>query len=208
MLNAKPKFTFVTMWSFTTSMASLLRRKWNAAGDWVHRTFRYLMATVHHCSGRFVEPPPLTWNVLFASPNDDGLSVVTRIFSAFEYKRVQGKITLQKLASFGMYRLTIDGFEVVSDENDKPSQGPAFQAALFLPCSSWKVTPKKVKSFNTTSVRGKSYSITFGANSFGLTSLQITFLHENEVARDTVGVFEDVLKEASSNVTPTSIVWP
>lgn len=145
--------------------------------DALMRFFYCCIQLVHRMSGAMLSDP-VAWDVCWSSvPYCKELTIVVRIASTFGLnKRVQGFILLQ---SYGrVYCLLIDGYEVVTNDRGS-SKGDHFYGAIYLPDAvPWEMSCKKVKSQTTSSVRDRCTFISFGSNTSGLTSIQLTVLRE------------------------------
>ncbi|CAB9502903.1 hypothetical protein SEMRO_150_G068720.1 [Seminavis robusta] len=136
--------------------------------------------------------------------------MVIRITSTMGYdRRVQGSLTLEQFGNSTLFRVLIDGHEVIDGPDGIRGPGNRFQGAVYLPESvQWEPLFRKVKSSNTTSVRGRSTFLRFGPNVSGVNALQVTLIHSNknksQDAKRVSTAFEACIAKASNAVNSVS----
>lgn len=165
----------------------------------IHRLFFNCVRMIHDLSGSMLQQN-VTWDVLWTSlPVCGSVTVVVRVQTSFGVdKKVEGFVSVQR--SGGIHRIVLDGREVVSGDDGDTALGPPFYGSFYLPESVvWKVETRKVKSFNTSSIRGRCALLSFDRNHTGLTFLQITVLRNNPhniEAKHATEAFEKAIVEA------------
>ncbi|CAB9526626.1 hypothetical protein SEMRO_1858_G302080.1 [Seminavis robusta] len=125
-------------------------------------------------------------------------------------RRVQGSLSLEQFGNTTLFRVLIDGHEVIDGVDGGGNHpGDRFQGAVYLPESvQWERIYKKVKSANTTSIRGRCTFVKFGPNVSGITAFQVTLIYSNSnKSADTKRVsasFEACIAKASEAVNTVS----
>lgn len=161
--------------------------------------FFRLVSTIHQVTGS-VLGNPVEWQTLWGNVAVcEEVSVVVRIVSTMgAAKRVEGFVSFQQCGS--LFRLHLDGYEVVTDDFGNHGKGPSFYGAIYFPESiKWKLESMKVKGMNTSSIRGRTCAFTFDRNPTGYTTVQVTVLRNNQhsiVAKEAASHFDKVMNEA------------
>ncbi|CAB9510012.1 expressed unknown protein [Seminavis robusta] len=178
--------------------------------DRLNSSLLFLVGFVHSVCGRMIGRC-VAWETLFAFSSDetDDISMVIRVTTTIGYdKRVQGCLTVQQFGRTTLFRVLIDGHEVVDGAGGN-QQGARIQGAVYLPESlQWDPLFKKVKSSNTTSIRGRCAYVKFGPNISGVSALQATLIHSNSNksadAKRVFAALEECIKNAAEVVNNVS----
>jgi hypothetical protein len=169
--------------------------------------FLAVVSGIHWCCGLCLDRN-VTWKTLFSytESHDNGVDIVIRVETSFGFnERVQGNVVVQQFGSHRLYRLLLSGHFPPVDHNGEHVliPGDSFVGAIYLPDGLvWNIHHKKVKSNNTSSVRGQSTLIKFPPNVTGTTSIQITFIYNsgNDEAKDISERFRGVINAIKWNV--------
>lgn len=182
-----------------------LRYGFAAMGVWCCSLLHAVISGIHGWCGWYVDSR-ITWKTLFSitESHTNGMDIVVRVETSFGFnERVQGHVILQQFGNHNLYRLLISGHLPPLEENSEQIHGKPLVGAVYLPDGLvWSLHHKKVKSNNTTSVRGHSTRIVFAPNITGTTSIQITFIYSsgNDLAKDISTSFRGVLNDVKENV--------
>lgn len=154
-----------------------------------------------HTACYIILDPHVAWRPCFSFIQEsEDVTVVVRLSTTFGFDdRVQGRFVLERFGRYQHFRLLIDGHEVTTDDDGNRVKGKRMIGAVYFPDTEWNAEFKKLKSSNTTSVRGRSTLITFPVNNLtGVHLIQVTFVYsstDHEVAKRIAASFEDVLKD-------------
>lgn len=145
----------------------------------IHSLILAIVGFVHRLSGSILSHE-VEWDLVWTSvPVCADVTVVVRVTTTFGVNtKVEGFLALYHRC--GIYRVLVDGHEVVHNDDGIPTKGDIFYGSFYLPESvTWKLDTRKVKSVNTSSIRGRCAVLTFDRNPTGITQLQITVLRNN-----------------------------
>ncbi|CAB9505155.1 unknown protein [Seminavis robusta] len=146
------------------------------------------------------------WTDVFCFDEEsEDVTVVVRVASSLFNKRVQGLLVVQQYGSSSLFRLLIDGHEVIPRADGGGNmQGDRLMGALLLPDGiKWTVNTKKAKSGNASTIRGRCTYVSFVDNLTGMTSLQVTTIHDtrnNGNGKAVGALFEEKMKAAAELV--------
>ncbi|CAB9516765.1 unknown protein [Seminavis robusta] len=174
------------VFSFFLAARALCHRMYNGGLGIARRLrsiFLFFVGNLHTLCGRMIARS-VAWTPLFSFSSDqaDDITMVVRVSSTMGCsRRVQGSLAVEQYGNTTLFRVLIDGHEVIDGVDGSNQPGDRFQGAVYLPESvQWEPVFKKVKSANTTSIRGRCAFVKFGPNVSGITALQVTLIHSNK----------------------------